>query len=163
MSNFDLRKYLVENKLTTNSKDKNLTEFFGPFRKKTKEQEPTPTPSPPKSTPSPRKSINPEDVKGSEKIVDAKTALEFFKSTTTHGLQDKLDVIAKKLGIDPELFKVTSNSRYYGQPGEQQGFTETVSVNGETIYSSSTTMSGEDAGSDDYSDRLEAIIQKQIK
>ena len=106
---------------------------------------------------------NPEDVKGSEKIVDAKTALEFFKSTTTHGPQDKLDVIAKKLGIDPELFKVTSNSRYYGQPGEQQGFTETVSVNGETIYSSSTTMSGEDAGSDDYSDKLEAIIQKQIK
>ena len=156
MDNFDLKKFLVENKLTTNSKDKNLTEFFGPFRKKTKGQEPT-------STPSPRKSINPEDVKGSEKIVDAKTALEFFKSTTTHGPQDKLDVIAKKLGIDPELFKVTSDSTYYGQPGEQQGFTQTVSVNGETIYSSSTTMSGEDAGSDDYSDKLEAIIQKQIK
>ena len=31
------------------------------------------------------------------------------------------------------------------------------------IYSSSTTMSGEDAGRDDYSDKLEAIIQKQIK
>ena len=159
MSNFDLRKYLAEGRLL--KEEENLTEFFNIFRKKTNQDDlkfskPTFTPTPPKS-------INPEDVEGSEKIIDAKTATEFIKNNKKLSLQQQLNVVAKKLGIDPELFKVTSDSRYYGQPGEQQGFTETVSVNGEMIYSSSTTMSGEDAGRDDYSDKLEAIIQKQIK
>ena len=162
MSNFDLRKYLAEGRLL--KEEENLTEFFNLFRKKTN-QEPTSPPSQqkPTSTPTPPKSINPEDVEGSEKIIDAKTATEFIKNNKKLSLQQQLNVVAKKLGIDPELFKVTSDSRNYGQPGEQQGFTETVSVNGEMIYSSSTTMSGEDAGRDDYSDKLEAIIQKQIK